>query len=218
MQLNETWVDIPDYEGYYQVSDWGRVRSLDRKTTRGQNVNGKILTSWENSDGYLNVGLTKGNIRKVCRVHRLVLLGFTKNPDITKETNHIDNIRTNNHLSNLEWVTHKENVNHRDIQGRQNRPTGHKNFFYGKSGNLNWMVMNKGVNHPSYGSKNFCARLVLDTQTGIFYDTVKDAANAKNIPANKLACKLHGYRKNKTGLIFADESRLIRDSKTKKYA
>ena len=116
--MQEIYKDIPGFEGYYQVSNLGNVKSL--KTLN--NGNPKIL-SQENSKSkktiYKRVKLHKNG--KVTRslVHRLVALTFIKNPDNKPQVNHIDNDTTNNNVSNLKWCTASENMRHSHKQKRQ---------------------------------------------------------------------------------------------------
>ena len=98
--MNEIWKDIKDYEGIYQVSNLGRV-----KTDR-------ILKVGKNKGGYLGVSLSKNSVISPQRVHRLVAEAFILNPENKPQVNHIDEDKTNNKVSNLEWMTAKENSNH----------------------------------------------------------------------------------------------------------
>ena len=95
------WRDIKNYEGLYQVSDKGEVRSLNYKKT------GKvqILKPAKNNCGYLLVTLSKNGKRKGFLIHRLVAEAFIPNPDNLSQVNHKDEIKTNNNYLNLEWCT-----------------------------------------------------------------------------------------------------------------
>ena len=114
----EIWKDIKDYEGLYQVSNIGKVRSLDRvvqgKLGSLRTLKGKELSATDNGKGYLKVALqTNGrSTRKIYKVHRLVAETFIPNPLNKPEVNHIDCDKTNNHVSNLEWSTSSENSSH----------------------------------------------------------------------------------------------------------
>lgn len=119
--MKEIWKPIDGYEGYYEVSNLGRVRSLDREIIdsigRFQHRKGKIKIQTLNSDGYPTVNLSKNNIDKRICVHILVGNAFVSNYFDSAEINHIDCDRTNNCADNLEWITHEENVRYSIITG-----------------------------------------------------------------------------------------------------
>ena len=120
--MEEIWKEIENYEGY-QVSNFGRVRSLDRYNSRGYWIKGCILKPIMDKKGYLTVGLSKNNQRKAFKVHRLVALHFIPNIENKPEIDHINTIKTDNTVflnedgsvnydkTNLRWVTPKENSN-----------------------------------------------------------------------------------------------------------
>jgi hypothetical protein len=121
----EEWKDIKGYEGMYQVSNLGRVKSLDRLVTFGDNYKrlhkGKMITPVDNGRGYMRVVLKDHNKNKYTYVHRLVAEAFLQKPEDTAEVNHKDFNKANNKASNLEWVTRTENVRYNLIcnRGRQ---------------------------------------------------------------------------------------------------
>lgn len=99
---NEVWRDCKGYEGYYQVSNMGRVWSVR---------NQMYMKPSADKDGYLNVTLTaKNGKRKNEKVHRLVALAFLDNPNGFPQVNHKDKIRNNNTLENLEWCSALYNI------------------------------------------------------------------------------------------------------------
>lgn len=106
--MTEIWTPIKGYEGLYEVSTHGRVRSLDYLHT-GQT---KVLSLCKDRGGYLFVNLHKKGKRKSYLVHRLVAEAFLTNWFDDIEVNHIDEDKTNNHIDNLEWCDHKYNCNH----------------------------------------------------------------------------------------------------------
>lgn len=103
----EEWRDIAGYEGSYQVSNLGRVRSLAYRRTGAT----EILSQKKINSGYLVVTLCKTKT-KIMLVHRLVAEAFIKNPRQKEQVNHIDGNKTNNAVSNLEWSTRRENQLH----------------------------------------------------------------------------------------------------------
>lgn len=117
----EIWKDIKGYEGMYQVSNLGKVRSLDRTVTQKHTkgfmydrvMKGRVLRPIENNKGYLSVTLSSPN-KKYERplIHRLVASHFLDNEDNKPQVNHIDTDKHNNAVSNLEWVTGRENYDH----------------------------------------------------------------------------------------------------------
>jgi hypothetical protein len=112
----ENWKDIKGYEGKYQVSDLGRVKSLkrwaDNKGNGGYFIKEKILKSSPCKGGYLNVGLSKNNKSKSFRVHKLVAVAFLNHvpSKMNLVVDHIDNNKLNNTVSNLQVITSRENL------------------------------------------------------------------------------------------------------------
>lgn len=108
------WKDVPDYEGLYQVSSTGLVRSLDRYVnSKGGSralIKGRMMKLSVDADGYYGVGLTKDKHQKGFRVNRLVAEAFIPNPDNLPVVHHIDCDITNNCVENLKWVTVQENT------------------------------------------------------------------------------------------------------------
>lgn len=103
------WRDVVGYEGLYQVSNLGQVRSLPRNGTRKEpHVLQPNISRW----GYYKLSLSKEDKLKYVVVHRLVAEAFLPNPDQKPCVNHIDCNKKNNNVSNLEWVTYKENRDH----------------------------------------------------------------------------------------------------------
>ena len=112
---NEIWRDVVGYEGCYQVSSMGRVKSLERKVKHwcgGERIQKeRILKPKTDRYGYLIVGLYAAGKRKMLRVHRLVCQTFHENPGNKPQINHINEIKTDNRARNLEWATARENSN-----------------------------------------------------------------------------------------------------------
>ena len=109
---NEIWMPIAGYEGHYEVSNLGKVRSVNRRVwSRGFYVNlkGRIKKTTIDPRGYAVVFLDKDGVEKTFRVHRLVALTFVPNPDNKPEVDHINTNKLDNRADNLRWVTSKEN-------------------------------------------------------------------------------------------------------------
>ena len=106
--MEEIWKDIEGYEGLYQVSNLGKVRSLNYNRT-GKT---RLLRPNPNENRYLKVSLCKNGKAKTYKVHRLVAQAFIPNPDGFPEINHIDEDQQNNRVDNLEWCDHIYNSNH----------------------------------------------------------------------------------------------------------
>lgn len=109
---NEIWKDIPNYEGLYQASNLGRIKSLERIDALGRRVNERILKPEINQYGYYLISLYKNSIQKLYSVHRLVWEAFNGQIPEGYEINHINEIKSDNRLSNLNLMTHKENMNY----------------------------------------------------------------------------------------------------------
>ena len=118
IEEQEIWKDIKGYEGLYQVSNMGRVKSLSRIITQNPTkkcsysyiLQERILKPNADRTGYYYVFLHDNGRKKICRLHRLVAISFIKESDL--QVNHIDNNRKNNKLCNLEYLTNRENFNH----------------------------------------------------------------------------------------------------------
>lgn len=120
--MTELWKDVVGYEGLYQVSNMGRVRSVDHETETARNgvtfvvsKKGKVLTPVTRQHGYLGVMLygRGGHARRGFRtfsVHRLVAEAFVENPHGYAEVNHLDECKTNNRADNLEWCDRTHNI------------------------------------------------------------------------------------------------------------
>ena len=120
----EIWKDIPGFEGHYQASTLGRIKSLDRKDTLGRSLKGRIMKQGETRGKYLTVGLSKNEVRKTYRVNRLILMTFCpcENMEIL-EANHKNENRQDNRLENLNWLTSQEN----SVWNDKHKRTGEKN-------------------------------------------------------------------------------------------
>ena len=105
---NEVWKDIEGYEGLYQVSNLGRVRSLGHDKYHP----GRMLKPGKDRNGYLFVNLYKNGEPKHCSIHRLVAIAFIPNPDNLPEVNHINEKKQDCRVENLSWVSRIQNCCH----------------------------------------------------------------------------------------------------------
>ena len=148
----EEWKDIKGYEGLYQISNNGNVRSLDKYVNHSRKgkrlIKGKIMSATDNGKGYKIVGLKKEGKRRNHYIHRLVADAFIPNPDKKNCVNHIDYNRSNNNANNLEWCTTKENIHH--SIGNMSHPrrftctnTGEKYIYRRKDSNRYRIVIHK---------------------------------------------------------------------------
>lgn len=112
---NELWKPIHGFDELYEISSFGRVKSVEHFIVRGNSnharVPSKIIKPWINAKGYLCVALHKDGASYKKKVHRLVAEAFIENPDCKPHIDHIDTNKSNNAVSNLRWVTPSENKN-----------------------------------------------------------------------------------------------------------
>ena len=150
----EIWKDIKGYEGLYQVSNKGRIKSLNYRRTGKEGILKGVPTKY----GYLMVTLyKKGEKPEHFSVHRLVAEAFIPNHDNLPEVNHIDENKENNHVKNLEWCDRKYNMNY----GTRNERAS---------------VSRKGEKHKKHKKHKF-KRQILCIETGDIFDTSQDVIN-----------------------------------------
>lgn len=151
--MKEIWKDIPGYEGLYQVSNLGRVKSLRFRNNVCDKEKERIMTLNKKDNEYLYVSLSKNGIRSNKYVHRLVATCFIPNDNNYETVNHIDYNVKNNNVNNLEWCSQKQNVFHSisHLKKRKNithSNTGEKYITYRKKDNVYRITINK-VEYPS---------------------------------------------------------------------
>lgn len=175
----EVWKDIINYEGLYQVSNLGRVKSLKRIITR---YNGyayceyvlpeKILTVFCDKRGYSMTFLYKNGKRKKCAVHRIVAEAFIPNPENKPQVNHIDGNKLNNCVDNLEWATNSENQKH---------------------------AYKSGLQKPKFGGENSRARKVECIETGEVFNSITEATKKYKIQNANISACCRGVKKTAGG-------------------
>lgn len=184
------WLPVCGYEGLYEVSDCGEVKSLNYNHTGKE----KILTPKRHSSGYNTVVLCKNSEKRNKSIHILVAQAFIRNPKNKSQVNHIDGNKQNNHAENLEWVTPSENIRHSfERLGKQSPNKGR----FGKS---------------HYAAVSVC-QYALD---GIFlrkWDCISDAAREvgcnpcqilNNIKGRSKTCHGYMWRYEKVDKISAE--------------
>jgi hypothetical protein len=182
----EVWVDIQNYENYYQISNFGRVKALSRKLRYVKKDGNdffrlskeKILNPL-NIQGYKRVVLCNNGNKKNFQVHRLVAIHFIDNPENKSHVNHMDCVKDNNNLTNLEWCTPSENTRH--------------------------AMKNGLLENALKASLVKTSKIVLDLTNGIFYDSIHQCFQynedyLKHTYSN-FRHTLNSYPKNKTKFI-----------------
>lgn len=194
--MEEIWKDIEGYEGLYQVSNLGRVKSLNY-AKQGKE---KILKDRISATGYKRVNLSKSGERKTYYVHRLVAETFIPNPNGYSEVNHKDENKSNNNIDNLEWCTSKYNSNYGTRNERQSEKMKgrrlteeHKNKI--SEGNKGKKSIN-GYKLNILGDKNPNAKKVKCITTNEIFTTIKEASEKYNIFEQNIIACCKGKRKS----------------------
>lgn len=189
----EVWKNIPGYEGYYQASNLGRIRSLDISVKCRNNhtriKKGKILAPSPYLNGYLSVSLSKDATTTRKSVHRLVALTFIPNPENKPCIDHINAIISDNRVLNLRWVTYSENNKNPIFKRKMSiSKKGENCFFYGKTFNCRPIVS-------------------IDSEGNITkYQSIKEASN-KGFNYRGIQCCLSGlykHHKKRRWLYYED--------------
>lgn len=175
----EIWKPIQGYEGLYEVSNLGRVKSLERMVNHryGQRtVRERILKNRPNKRGYHVVLLSENdNLMGFC-VHKLVLSAFKEKPKNKPQGNHIDGNKDNNRLSNLEWVTNQENMDHAIDTGLMRKA--------------------RGINHGlSKLSKNIVLEMRSLKDENTTYDEIADMFNVNRTTAERAIKAITGTKR-----------------------
>lgn len=173
----EQWKDIPSWEGYYQVSNMGRVKSVERTIVYSNGITAlvtqKILRQMGRVDRYLQVNLCRNRGLKTKLVHILVATEFVPNPENKPEVNHKKGIKIDNRASELEWNTKSENIQHSyDVLGRP------------------------------VGENQHRARKVICINIRKEYSTMTEASNDLNIPITQINAVCVGRQKTAKGYQF----------------
>lgn len=181
----EVWKDIPGYEGYYQVSNMGRVKSFNYRNTKKTS----ILKQSINQDGYLRLTLKKDYKSKGFLVHRLVGFAFIPNPENKETINHKNEIKTDNRVENLEWMTRAENNNYGTHNERVHKKCREKNVY------LIGALASKEVRKRNILQFDLRHNFIRE------YDCIEDVKKYKFDPAHVCKCA-QGQRKTHGGYIW----------------
>ena len=189
----EVWKDIEGYEGKYQVSNLGRVKSLRDSHGKYREL---IMTGRNESHGYLKVSLYKNGKAKGIKIHRLVAITFIPNPKNKTDINHINGIKSDNRVENLEWCTKGENLKHAYDIGLKKKPIGADNPNYGikfSEERIKKMTRNRTYH---YGENHERAKKVICINTGEVFNSMIDAVNKYNLSYTTLVNCCKGRKKS----------------------
>ena len=217
------WKPIKGYEGLYEVSNLGQVRSLDRivihKNEKKIKYNSKILKGYINNRGYLKVKLSKNKIAKLHSVHRLTIEAFKLNKNNLPYVDHIDTNQLNNRIFNIRWVTPKENMNNpitlEKRKGRKHTEETKKKMSKSKKGKIfseetkkKMSESHKGKKHSEEAKKkmsnikNSYKKKVLWIETNIIYDSIVQCSKMMNICISSISYVCNGKYKSAKGYHF----------------
>lgn len=167
MEIQEIWKPVKNYENLYEVSNLGKIRSVDRNitTTNGtiRCLRGKPVACTPARSGYVFVMLYKDSVPKRYSVHRVVAETFLPNPENLPQVNHIDEDRANNCVYNLEWCTQSENIKSRKNKGEK------KVLQYDKDGHF---------------IKEWNSIVKISEELGIKYTTIQSAVSHNHFCSN----------------------------------
>lgn len=180
--MREQWREIAGYEGLYEVSNLGNVRSMERTVAYGKASYvrpSKMMKVTVGKNLYCRVTLTKDAKQTQVYVHRLVAMAFIPNPDNLAEVDHIDANPSNNRCDNLRWVTHSENMRHMFELGRNYDGTA--NFFTEEAKKKREQNLKK-LQKP------------LADDTGMVYNSLTEAARLIGVTSGALCNALKAHR------------------------
>lgn len=184
---NEEWRDVCGFEGYYQVSNYGRVKGLERNVPsidgRVVHIKPRILFCCLNSHGYYSVNLTMYNKHYSKEVHRMVALAFIPNIDNLEQVNHRDENKTNNCVYNLEWCTRSYNALYGTTQER---------------------ISQSRKNNPNIGKD-----VLQFTAKGVFvaeYRSISEASKSVGVDASNITRAIEGYKFLAGGFVWIEKT------------
>lgn len=196
--MTEIWKDIEGYEGLYQISNWGRVKSLNYNRTGKEGILKPIPTN----NGYMIIGLYKNRKPNQYSIHRLVAQAFIPNPDNLPQVNHKDEDKSNNCVWNLEWCTAEYNMNYgtrneRSSENRKGKYNGEKHWNYGKHRSK------KTKNKISKNNKGKHSKKIINLDTGEIFNSLSEAGEKYNIAFQGIYRVCKGRNKRAGGYKWA---------------
>lgn len=199
--MQERWKAIKGFEGLYEVSDLGNIKSLNYNHTIG---NVKLLKPVKNKGDYFQVTLYKDKIQFIKKIHRLVAQAFIPNPENKPQVNHIDGNKQNNTVSNLEWTTSQENVIHSWENGlsvmteetKRKLSELHRGKHHTEESKKKMSESRKG---KRTGKDSPFAKKVICITTGEIFDCIKDAERKYNVDSSSIVRCCKGTQKSSKG-------------------
>ena len=195
----EIWKSVVGYDGAYEVSSNGRVRSVRRQNCRGKMCGGIMLKLHKNKQtGYLQVSLHKQGVRKLWSVHRLVAMAFIPRVEGADTVNHKNENKQDNRVDNLEWLSLADNLRYgtHNERATRNKPnmSGANHFNFGKRGIQ--AMTHKGA---------VIGVLKDDPAIVVRFDTAADAARALKLSTGQLCDAINGKAKSCGGYYWRRE-------------
>jgi hypothetical protein len=194
----EVWKDVPGYEGLYQASNIGRIKSLV-KWDGNHWTKEKIMSFHKDKKGYIKSSLSKDGKHKTIYVHQIICKTFIPSIENKPHINHKDGNKQDNSVNNLEWCTQQENNIHRfKVLGYKISDETKKKMSLRMRGKNNPMygTNRSGINAPTYKGKIICLN------NNKIYDICSDACKDLNISASAISNVLNNKRKQSKGYIF----------------
>jgi hypothetical protein len=197
--INEIWKDINGYEGYYQVSNLGRIKSLIGWNGHKYIHREKIIKQLHRTNGYYFVGLHKNQNTITIDVHRLVALTFIPNPQNYPCVMHKDENLLNNNVNNLEWGTQKENCNaplhKKRLSKSMSKKYGELNNFYGHkhTNKTKEKISNSRIGKYTKGENPNAKKVICDN---IVFNSIIECAEYYDVSPKFLCSILQKIRNN----------------------